>query len=225
MVVDQGQLGSCVGNACNQAIRAEMVRTGAVNPEMPSRLWSYELALIRQGDEGKDVGTNLGTCMDVLAEFGYPPESAMPYDVASFGKRPTVESWHRSVDQRTSGGLCYHPIAEQGDARVRSVRQALSEGHLVAFGTQVSEEFCSSQPPALVELPTSRIAGGHAMCWTGFEALEGQRQRYRTINSWGAEFGDGGFFWMSEEYVAWVYTQDLWIVRNAPHYSHAEVSQ
>jgi hypothetical protein len=218
---DQSQLGSCAGFAVNQIVRGEMVRTGSVNPEFPSVLWTYELALIRQGDEGRDVGTNLGTCMDVLSEFGYPPESCMPYIVETFGKRPSPEVWRNSVDQRANGGLCYYPIVEIGSSRVRAVRQALTEGHLVAFGTQVSERFCSEQPPALVDVPGSSdaIAGGHAMVWTGFEAIAGERPRYRVVNSWGAGFGDGGFFWMSEEYLEWLPTSDLWIVRDCPHYS------
>jgi hypothetical protein len=145
----------------------------------------------------------------------------MPYDPAAFGEGPSADVWHNSVDQRANGGLCYYPIVELGAARIRAVRQALTEGHLVAFGTRVSERFCSEQPPALVEPPgpSDTIAGGHAMVWVGFEALPGERPRYRVLNSWGPGFGDGGYFWMSEEYVEWLFTSDLWIVRNVPHYS------
>ncbi|MDQ1343258.1 MAG: hypothetical protein QG571_1879 [Pseudomonadota bacterium] len=222
-VVDQGDLGSCVANACGQIIRGEMVRNGAGDVEIPSRLWAYQLALNAQNTEGQDVGTNLATCMDCLAEFGYPPESRMPYDVASFGKRPSPTAWHDAVDQRAPGGLCYHQISETGDARVLAVRQALTAGHLVAFGTQVTEEFCSSQPPELVDVPKAgdTYAGGHAMVWCGYRAIIGERPRYRVANSWGPGFGSGGFFWMSEEYLRWRLTRDIWICSNPPRYSEA----
>lgn len=222
MVVDQGDLGSCAGNATGQIIRGEMVRTGAgFEVPFPARRWLYELALIRQGTPGQDVGTNLATCLDCAAEFGYPPETVMPYDIAEFGKLPSPSHWHEAIDQRASSGLCYHQIHETGAARVLPVRQASTTGHLIAFGTTVTEEFCSSQPPELVDVPKAgdTYAGGHAMVICGYEAIMGARPRYLTLTSWGRDFGKGGFFWMSEEYITWYLTRDIWICSNVPHYS------
>ena len=231
-ILNQGSLGSCTTNAIGQMIRAEMVRTGAPEgTEFPSRLWQYSLALADDRNFGRDVGTHLCTVIDIDASYGFPPESAWPYDISQFGNRPPVKAWHDAFDQRAAmpenGGealVVYHQINDEGCDRIDTIRRAITAGRLVAFGTPVTEAFCSSSPGPndIVVKPNGSepIAGGHAMCWCGYQRDEVTgRWKFRTVNSWGEEWGDGGFFWMDQDYVAWDETSDIWTVSKVARYS------
>jgi len=223
-ILDQGPLGSCVAQAVSQIIRGKMLQQGApTSVPFPSRLWSYTMALAKQGDVGKDVGTNIGTMLDVLAQAGFPPESEWPYDVSQFGRKPPLAAHHAALDQEAVLAEAYHPIVLDGDMRASSVRQALTAGNLVAFGTPVTEVFVSSDPGGAVvqrPQPGAPIAGGHAMVVAGFEIDPATgRVRFRIANSWGKGWGESGFFWMDVDYLTWSSTSDLWIVSRAPVYS------
>jgi C1A family cysteine protease len=224
-ILDQGQLGSCTCNAIAQMIRAAMLFAGAsTDTEFLSRLWAYTLALAANGNFGKDTGTYLATVMDELANYGFPKESRWPYDLATFGQKPSIDCWHDAHDQRTNMSIAYHQISEEGEARLTVIRQALTTGKLVAFGTPVTEAFCSSDPTDIVDRPESSdsIAGGHALtvCGYGQDARFGER--YKIANSWGPDWGNSGFFWMSPAYLMWGETDDLWMVTKTPMFSQRD---
>lgn len=222
-IVDQLSLGSCVANAIGQIIRAEQLRCGApAGYPFPSRLWLYTLALAADGMQGQDVGTNLCTCIDRAAQFGFCPEEVWPYQVPFFGDDPPLDAHHYASDQRTAKALGYHEIAETGDARIGEMRRALTAGKLVAFGTPVTKAFCSEDPSGTVYRPESgnAIAGGHALVACGYTVNPATgRLEFRIANSWGPDWGEHGFCWFDVDYLRWRETTDLWIVGDVPMYS------
>ena len=217
-ILDQGQLGSCTANAIAQMVRAEMLHTGApATTEFLSRLWAYTLALAAEGNLGKDTGTHLATVMDELASYGFPKESTWPYDLTTFGQRPSPECHRAAHDQRAQKAVAYHQISEEGDARLTIIRQALTAGKLVVFGTQVDPAAINVyQAGSVLDVPAlGTDTEGHAMCVVGYEA-DG---RFKVANSWGPDFGDRGFLWMPANYLKWDETDDLWMVSQVPRFS------
>jgi hypothetical protein len=221
-ILDQGQLGSCTCNAIAQIIRAAMLYAGASpDVEFLARLWAYTLALAANGNFGNDTGTYLATVMDELTNYGFPKESRWPYDISTFGQRPSLDCWHDAFDQRAQSGLAYHQIDETGNARLNVIEQALTAGKLVAFGTSVTKRFCSEQPTDVIDRPSpsDEIAGGHAEVVAAFERDARYGKRYLIAGSWGTEFGNKGFYWYSPTYLTWDETSDLWLVSKVPMFS------
>ena len=235
--LDQGGLGSCTTNAVAQAVRVaeikQLVETGAMtledaqaSVEFLSRLFPYYLARALHHETQEDSGTFIRYVFQILNTFGFPPESVWPYsddanpDTGRFALMPSGDSFRRAFDQRLAaeagGSTVVHYSRVPGTSydRVDNVKRALAEERLVVFGTQVSRPFCSdgsANGGKPIDPPQIDLAGGHAMVWGGYTA-EGPD----TLNSWGEAFGDGGWFRMSWDYVAWDRTQDIWIVERAP---------
>lgn len=213
-VLDQGQAGACVGNAIPQAIRMAQVRAGVPHPQLASRLFGYYMSRAEHGAQHADEGTYLRTFFEALNEFGFCPEGAWPYDLDNLNRMPPWTAFKAALDQRSP--TVYQRITSAGRARVDDIKRAIAGGFGVCFGTEVSDTFCANvlgskpiDPP--VGLAT---AGGHALCAIAYEG-----DAFTIVNSWGTEWGDGGFCRFSADYMAWASTTDLWIVASAPKYS------
>jgi len=184
--------------------------------EFLSRLWAYALALGSQGTPGRDCGTHLATAIDILATYGFPPERYWPYDTATFGQKPSPACYHSALDQRDTDRVAYHQIAETGDSRLLTIKRAITTGRLVAFGTAVDPSALDaySAGDTLDIPPDGSPVEGHAMAVIGYD-----NDRFKIANSWGEEFGDGGYLWITPRYLSWGETDDLWIVSHSPRFS------
>jgi C1A family cysteine protease len=102
---------------------------------------------------------------------------------------------------------------DTGEARVTAVKQALSAGKPVMFGTNVSNDFAEDKlPSGAINPPVNGpIAGGHAMVICGFDG-----DTFDILNSWGESWGNSGWCTFSADYIAWSDTRDLWTVDVAP---------
>lgn len=218
-VLDQGRLGSCVANAILQAVRAAQIReAGGLGPvpRLGSRLYGYWCSRAFDHMTRIDGGTYLRSFFMALNKFGSCPEPIWPYDVSRFADMPPAAAFRAAFDQRSP--TVYKRITDGTVKGVRDeIKRAVAAGYLVTFGTQVSEAFARNdlgtaplEPPAKGE----PIAGGHALCVVGYDG-----DAFEIVNSWGVDWGDGGFCRFSGNYMAWGQTNDLWIVAEAPRYS------
>lgn len=235
-ILNQGGLGSCVANAGFQALRAAQIKAllerGLSLPEaialapLGSRLFGYRLARATHGDEMNDSGTYPRAFFQVVTKFGFPTEDAWTYDdrvveedgsPGKFTRDPGHGAYQAAFDQKEPTE--YRRIFETGYDRVDVIKQAISQEHLIVFGTDVSRPFANGDAGNGKPLPPPvglTIAGGHAMCLAEYD-----RDGAKGPNSWGEGFGDAGWFYFSWDYIAWERTRDLWIVKRAPVYSEA----
>lgn len=216
-ILDQKQLGSCVANAVAQSVRVSQLLQGAIDPPFLSRLMLYWLARAYEHTTGSDEGSYVHDAYRALIEYGFSPESGYPYtdDPQTFKNMPPTEAFRLAFDQK---GASYHRIFETGEARLSQIRQAVSQGHFVVFGTDVSEDFCRGNLDPIAEPPPlgKPIAGGHCMGVAAYKTQPDGSINYKIANSWSPSFGDEGYVWFRPEYLTWGQTEDLWIVIAAP---------
>jgi C1A family cysteine protease len=218
-ILNQGNLGSCVTNAGAQAVRAALVKAGVPpeKAELLSRLFAYYYArAISPGNTQVDSGTQIRCFFDVIRKLGYCPETAWPYDISQFATMPKPEAARQAIDQKISVG--YYRIDSTGSKRVDDVCTALAGGNLVVFGTPVGDNFVRYQRGSAPLTPPSSFLGGHALTIDAYDATA-IRVLFDICNSWGPEYGDGGFCTMDESYIAWDASSDFWIVEAMPDFS------
>ena len=200
-VQDQLDLGSCTAHAIAGAMGA--LRKGVHY----SRLFIYYQERVIERTVGEDAGAQLRSGVKACAKLGAPYERYCDYITKRFMRKPSKMAYHMALG---------HTITKY--QRVNSLlqlRSALADTVPVVFGFSVYDSF-ESEKTALtgkVAMPgkSEPLIGGHAVCAVGYD------DRERVVicrNSWGAEWGDRGYFYLPYRYVEdRNLSDDYWAIR------------
>lgn len=192
-VYDQGQLGSCTGNAIAAAMEYERDRQGL--PDfVPSRLFIYYNERALEGTVSSDSGAVIRDGIKTVNRDGVCQETLWPYDLGMFTVKPPKRCY---VAALTDKAMQYEAIQTMGD-----LKDAISSKIPVVFGFTVYESF-ESQAVARSGLmpmpkPGESTVGGHAVLAVGYSDPKGH---LIVRNSWGDGWGDHGYFYMPYAYL------------------------
>jgi len=168
-------------------------KNGASNHLM-SAAWTYNKV-----NGGSDSGSWMSENMEIIKDWGGVTLSTMPYnpsdpvnwgDMAAFREAPL----HRASEVRGIGYL--------GQTTVDTVKALLSSGTPVTFAFDAGQ-----YDPAFADgnyIMTSKEYSSfrlnHAQTIVGYDDSiqdDGEKGAFRVVNSWGAGWGDGGFYWLT----------------------------
>ena len=192
-VYDQGQLGSCTGNAIAGAMEYEWDRQGL--PDfVPSRLFVYYNERAIEGTVSSDAGAMIRDGIKVVNSEGVCPETLWPYDIGMFTVKPPRRCY---VAAEKDKAVQYEAIQTLG-----GLKDAIASNLAVVFGFTVYEEFESAAvaQSGVLPLPArgEKPVGGHAVLAVGYSDAKNQ---VIVRNSWGASWGDHGYFYMPYQYM------------------------
>jgi hypothetical protein len=216
-ILNQGDLGSCVTQAVAQAWRMALVRAGLINAELLARLFLYYYArAMSPGDTQQDTGTEIRCAFDVIRKIGCCSEKFWEYDISKFAFMPGADAIRAAYDQKVDVG--YYRIISTGAARIEDICTAIAGGHAVLFGTRVSAAIFDAKVDKPLGPPIGEtIVGGHAMAVVGYApGIAYESVNFDVVNSWGPESNTDGFLTMTDTYLAWSETRDLWIIEHPP---------
>ncbi|MCK6592126.1 MAG: C1 family peptidase [Polyangiaceae bacterium] len=210
-VSNQGRLLSCTANVTADALEILMAQSGAV--VQLSRLFIYFNARNYHGATNKDGGSYLRMTFEAVKRLGVCPESMWGYVLGNVNLRPPLKAYHAANDNKVTE---FYRINAAADERPDDIETALRSGHPVAFGTQVGPELTSykGETDAAFGAP-STFEGRHAMLICGVRRRGGRRE-FWIRNSWGAEWGLGGYAWFDESYIRWGQSSDFWVPTRMP---------
>lgn len=206
-VFDQGQLGSCTSNATAGQIWA-LAQNKAL---IPSRLFIYYNSRKLEGTTGSDSGASIRDSIKSVVRWGYAPETDWPYDISKFKKAPPKNAYNDAVKDKISK---YQSVSQDPN----SIKAALVTGDTVNFGFTVYESFESDAvtQTGIVPMPqpNETVLGGHAVLLVGYDD---SKNWYIARNSWGAGWGDKGYFYMPYAYVHnHNLASDFWVITGVP---------
>src|SRR3954452_20400298 len=92
-VYDQGELGSCTGNAIAGAIHFDRLKQTLTPDFVPSRLFIYYNERVIEGDVESDNGAQIRDGIKSVAKQGVPPEADWCSSMAKFAQKPPPKAY------------------------------------------------------------------------------------------------------------------------------------
>lgn len=206
-IEEQGELGSCTANAMAGAIEYLELRGGLPQATNVSRLFIYYLERELEGTVSEDSGAMLRNGIKAMQQYGVCAESVWPYDVDRFTEKPSQRAYQEARA---------HLITEARrlPIELHAWKSCLAEGYPIVFGTDIFASFEDEGRHGNIDLPQDgeKNLGGHAMLCVGYDD---SAQVFVVRNSWGSDWGDGGYCYFPYDYLCNEdYTDDAWTIRN-----------
>lgn len=206
LIENQGNLGSCTGQAIAGAIEYLNKRANKQNDISRLFIYYYERALI--GTVNYDSGAYIRDGIKVVYGRGAPVENLWPYQINRFAVEPSQVA-------QADAGLRKVTLYE----RITSLDgciNALANGFPITVGFLVYSSFMSSTVARTGMMPypnvrRERLLGGHAVLLVGYN---NRTKRFIARNSWGTTWGDRGYFYMPYEVISnRSMSDDFWVIR------------
>jgi len=219
-IEDQGQLGSCTANAAVGMFETMMNLALGTYIRL-SRLFVYKATREIMFSTG-DSGATLRATMESLVNPGTPPELYWPYT----DQQPAFDNTPSWIASALAGKYCvshYFRLDPGSDAGNDDKQKVLSDakasifsGIPWIFGTPVWPSIANVGISGIIPLPDSNPPeGGHALTAIGYDdtkVIPGASGpgAFEIRNSWGTGWGDGGYGWLSYDYLQKRYMSDMW---------------
>ena len=208
-VYDQGELGSCTGNAIAAALEYEQIKKKVNKPFIPSRLFIYYNERLLEGTVNQDSGAQIRDGMKTVNLQGACTEKTWPYTVSKFKTKPVAKAY--------TEGLKYQiKVYSKVNQDLNSLKGCLASGDPFVFGFTVYESFESDAvaKTGIVPMPatTESTLGGHAVLCVGYD---NKTQRFTVRNSWGSDWGIKGYFTIPYQYLTNInLSSDFWVIKD-----------
>lgn len=199
-VGDQGRTGSCVGWATADGVgRHAMVEAGRITTEQrlsPRFTWmgskETDEFVTRPTGFVEGSGTSLKAAMDMSRKFGFSLETDLPFDIVTTMFSGNENAFYASAAQRR---ITYVNLGLD----TYQWRLWLANHGPILAGFSVDDAFTSVGSDGLVgAFVPGTVRGGHAVCIVGYR----EDGRFIVRNSWGTGWGESGFAYVTEEYLA-----------------------
>ncbi len=194
-VVDQGQLGSCSGQAIANAHLFEQMKQKDKKTFLPSRLFIYYNERVMENTVKTDSGAMIRDGIKSVAQLGVCTETAWPYVISKFTRKPTKPCFKSALRHQA---LSYQRLIPH----LTELQGCLASGFPFVFGFSVYESFESQEVTntGVVPMPVKgeQNIGGHATLCVGFD---NSTSRFLVMNSWGTDWGMQGYFTIPYAYL------------------------
>jgi C1A family cysteine protease len=168
-----------------------------------------------------DNGAQIRDGVKSVNKLGVCPETEWPYDATPAD--PSTNVWPpgaRPAQKPTPD--CYktalnHQVVsyQRVNRDLAQMKGCLAAGYPFVFGFTVYDAFESAEvaKTGVLNMPTSdeRVVGGHAVLAVGYDDVA---QRFIVRNSWGAKWGQKGYFTIPYAYlISGNLASDYWTIR------------
>lgn len=204
LIEDQGNLGSCTGQAVAGAI--ELLNKRNRKPTDVSRLFIYYYERLLEGTVNYDSGAYIRDGIKATNKYGAPLESLWPYQINKFRTAPASTA---VVDGAKRKVTLYERAID-----FNACKNALSNGYPVIIGFDVYSSFYNINKTGIMSYPNrgESLLGGHAVLLVGYDDAS---QRFIARNSWGVNWGDKGYFYMPYRVIQNTsMSSDFWVIKS-----------
>lgn len=209
-IADQGSTGSCVGWACaDSVLRWQFVTAGRIpetSPLSPRFVWmaskETDPFITRPTGFIETEGTSLKAALDIARKFGVVRDSVLPF--GSGRLYPGQASTFYAIASQLKIFAYFNLGSSQTSWRIWL---ATTGPILTRLNVDDAWYDATENSGALDEYLPDTARGGHAVALVGY-----QPGRFIVRNSWGTDWGDGGFAYASSAYAQEAFTEAYGVV-------------
>lgn len=177
---DQGQVGSCVTWATGYSAYGILMKEQGIKGAPMAPMYIYS-----QIARGVDQGTYAPVALAMEAEQGIDTRADYRQGDFDFTTQPDRHEKANAAHYKISG---FTDLTAASD-RITAIKSAIASGSPVVIGLRVKDSIYSLNTTSDIYPNTGAVVGGHEVTIVGYS------QDYVTVqNSWGKNWGDGGFF-------------------------------
>jgi C1A family cysteine protease len=219
-IEDQDRLSSCTAHAGVGII--EYFERKAFNKHIEaSRLFLYKVTRNLLNWYG-DTGAFLRTTMEAMVLFGVPPEEYWQYNSDDVDKEPGAFLYAFAQNYQTISYYRLDPPETPKDALLGRIKASLAASLPSMFGFSVYSSIDQAEKTGAIPypIPGEKLLGGHAVIAVGYDekikiknSNPGAKETTGALlirNSWGTEWGQGGYGWLPYAYVLNGIAIDWW---------------
>jgi hypothetical protein len=183
----QGAQSSCVGWALGYAARSYYARRESGSDQVPPEPFSPSF-IYNQTKEGScSSGSSISSGLKLLETVGIVGLSVFPYDPKDCSRQPTPAQLAEAKNHRIKNW------ARVETAQINALKAEIYQGNPVVIGLWVTSGFYQLKKGTYSDMGESP-SGGHALVLVGYDD---ERQAFKLFNSWGENWGEGGYGWIS----------------------------
>lgn len=196
---NQGAIGSCGPQTAAADLLFDQEQNE--NPDtMPSRLFIYYATRTIMGTVNQDSGVYNRDMCKALNKYGWANESLWPYQVSQFRTKPPQSVYLDAARRKVTR---YERVQQTLD----QMKGALAQGDPFIFGFAVFNNIDDAQRTGNIPMPSGGQVGGHDVLLVGYDDA---RQVFLLRNSWGTNWGDGGYGTIPYAYAVSRLAGDFW---------------
>jgi C1A family cysteine protease len=205
-IYNQGELGSCTANGIAGAIEFDLLKQGLDN-FIPSRLFIYYNERVMEGTVDSDAGAMIRDGVKSVNKQGACDELGWNYDISKFTVKPDDKAYK---DALNNVSLEYHRVPRD----LKHMKAVLMSGIPFIVGFTVYTYFESEEMASkgFLHLPgqDETVLGGHCVLVVGYDD---SKNAFKVRNSWGENWGLGGYFYMDYNYLLNEnLSDDFWVI-------------
>jgi hypothetical protein len=207
-IKDQGQVGSCTSFSLSSAMDNAIRRQNKPDTTSSLHLWSHygfpDMQAAGDGNVNRPIATwetwpydeRVACELDRSGEGDCGPFSpvAIPGSAAVDAQ---VQAKIKDSDSKGHWKITGYDTI-QGDPD--TIASVLATGADVWFSMNIGDTWRSPNGDSIADWTWDQVDGGHAVLFSGYRHKNGQRQ-FLVHNSWGKDWADGGYAWISENAV------------------------
>ncbi|MBU1159328.1 MAG: hypothetical protein KKE24_08320 [Candidatus Thermoplasmatota archaeon] len=165
------------------------------NPEhLISPAWTYNMV-----NGGRDSGSWVDLNMDVIRDWGVATMATMPYDDSDYASWGSEDAF-REAPLHRAFEVGY--ISYAGSSTIDAIKQMVNDGVPVTFGFDANQFIPAFSDGNFIisSAEYSSLSLNHAQTIVGYDESisdDGDNGAFRVVNSWGAGWGDDGYYWMT----------------------------
>ncbi|TGN14602.1 C1 family peptidase [Leptospira ilyithenensis] len=217
-VGSQGQQNSCVAWATGYAIKSYLATGGKSSKYDPpfkggkgDNVFSPAF-IYNQQNGGKDAGLYYYKTLEFLQANGVVPWSSMPYSDKDYRTQPNESAKKEALNYKIRS------FSRLNFKNPDEIKRVLAGGNVVLFGIIIDDGFYKLKGSEVYDSNSGQSYGGHAMTIVGYDdsktSKSGKKGAFKIQNSWGEDWGDKGFGWISYAMLAKVGQETYALIDN-----------